>query len=303
MYDIIIIGGGPAGLTAAIYAKRAGYTALILEGGTLGGQAATTPDIENWPGSKSVAGPDFAMNLYEQATALGADIKFESVKALDDGGKVKTVTTGRNSYDGRAVIIANGVRRRKLEVEGEARLSGRGVSYCATCDGSFFRGKDTAVIGGGNTALEDALFLANLCPTVYLIHRRSEFKAEKFLTDALAAATNIKCLMEHEVVEIEGENKVERVALKGPDGPVSLEVAGVFAAVGLIPDNTAFAPPLELDAHGYILAGEDTCTNIQGIYAAGDTRVKDLRQLVTAAADGAAAAHQAGAYLQKLAGN
>lgn len=303
MYDIIIIGGGPAGLTAAIYAKRAGYTALILEGGTLGGQAATTPDIENWPGSLNVAGPDFAMNLYEQATALGADIKFESVKALTDGGKVKTVTTARNNYDGRAVIIANGVRRRKLEVEGEERLAGRGVSYCATCDGSFFKGKDTAVIGGGNTALEDALFLANLCPTVYLIHRRDEFRAEKFLTDALAAASNIKPLMGHNVLEIKGENKVESIALEGPEGRTELEVAGVFAAVGLIPDNGAFAPPLELDQHGYILAGEDTRTNVEGIYAAGDTRVKDLRQLVTAASDGAAAAHQAGLYLQKLAEN
>lgn len=300
MYDIIIIGGGPAGLTAAIYAKRAGYTALILEGGTLGGQAATTPDIENWPGSKNVAGPDFAMSLYEQAKALGADIQFESVTGLADGGRIKTVSTIRNTYDGRAVIIANGVRRRKLEVPGEERLSGRGVSYCATCDGNFFRGREVAVVGGGNTALEDALFLANICPKVYLIHRRGEFRAEKYLTDGLAASNNIAPLFSHKVLEIKGESKVDSIELEGPNGKTILPVAGVFAAVGLIPDNAAFAPPLDLDESGYLIAGEDTRTNVEGVYAAGDTRVKDLRQLVTAAADGAAAAHQAGQYLQRL---
>ncbi len=300
MHDVIIIGGGPAGLTAAIYAKRAGYTALLIEGGTPGGQAATTPDIENWPGSKSVAGPDFAMNLYEQSKALGTDVAFETVTGLADGGTHKTVTTPRNVYDARAVIIANGVRRRKLEVPGEETLAGRGVSYCATCDGNFFRGRTVAVIGGGNTALEDALFLANICPKVYLIHRRNEFKAEKHLTDALAEASNIECLMEHKVLEILGEDKVETISLEGPKGQVSLPVSGVFAAVGLIPDNAPFSPPLELDAHGYIIAGEDTHTNVPGVFAAGDTRVKNLRQLVTAAADGAAAAHGAGLYLQQL---
>lgn len=171
MYDIIIIGGGPSGLTAAIYAKRAGYTTLLLEGGAPGGQAATTPEIENWPGSKKVSGPDFALDLFEQSKALGAEIKFESAAGLVSGGRIKTVTTAGGAYTGRAVIIANGVRRRKLEVPGEDQLAGRGVSYCATCDGNFFRGKDTAVVGGGNTALEDALFLANICPTVYLIHQ------------------------------------------------------------------------------------------------------------------------------------
>lgn len=300
MYDIIIIGGGPSGLTAAIYAKRAGYTALLLEGGTPGGQAATTPEIENWPGNKKISGPDFAMDLFEQSKALGAEIRFESASGLVSGGRIKTVTTASGSYTGRAVIIANGVRRRKLEVPGEERLAGRGVSYCATCDGNFFRGKDTAVVGGGNTALEDALFLANICPTVYLIHRRDTFRAEKHLIDGLKGASNVKCLMSHKVLEIRGEQLVDSIALEGPKGPVTLPVAGVFAAVGLIPDNQVFSPPLELDTGGYIKAGEDTCTNIPGVFAAGDTRTKDLRQLVTAAADGAAAAFQAGRYLQSL---
>lgn len=300
MYDVIIAGGGPAGLTAAIYARRAGYSTLVLEGGSLGGQAATTPDIENWPGSQSVAGSDFSMNLYVQATALGAQVKFETVVGITDGPKIKSVNTKKNSYETRTIIIANGVRRRKLDVPGEETLAGRGVSYCATCDGGFFKGQVTAVIGGGNTALEDALFLANICPKVYLIHRRNEFKAEKHLTDALAAAKNIELLMEHKLLEIKGVDKVERLLVEGPNGKISLHVAGVFAAVGLIPDNGAFSPPLTLNEYGYFVAGEDTRTNVPGIFAAGDTRVKDLRQLVTAAADGAAAAHGAGLYIQTL---
>ena len=298
MYDVIIIGGGPAGLTAAIYAKRAGYSTLLLEGGTPGGQAATTPDIENWPGSKQVSGPDFAMNLYEQAQALGTDIRFEQAASLADRGTYKTVTTGGSAYDGRTVIIANGVRRRKLEVPGEERLAGRGVSYCATCDGNFFRGRDTAVVGGGNTALEDALFLANICPNVYLVHRRDTFRAERHLIDALASAPNIHVLLSHRVVEIQGDQTVTSLLVEGPEGRRSLPVAGVFAAVGLVPDNQVFSPPLELDQEGYIIAGEDARTNVPGVFAAGDTRVKDLRQLVTAAADGASAATQAGRYLQ-----
>lgn len=301
MYDVIIIGGGPAGLTAAIYTRRAGYTTLVLEGGLPGGQAATTPDIENWPGSQSVAGSDFSMNLYVQATALGAELRFESVTSLADLGNVKVVTTARGALETKTVIIANGVRRRKLGVTGEERLAGRGVSYCATCDGGFFKGQVTAVVGGGNTALEDALFLSNICPQVYLIHRRAAFTAEKYLTDALAAKSNIHLLLEHKVLEITGEDKVTAIEVEGPQGRSTLSVAGVFSAIGLIPDNAIFSPPLALDEYGYIKAGEDTHTNVPGVFAAGDTRVKALRQLVTAAADGAAAAHGAGLYLQGLA--
>lgn len=298
MYDVIIVGGGPAGLTAAIYARRAGYSTLLLEGGTPGGQAATTPDIENWPGSQNVAGADFSMQLFEQSKALGAEIRFETVSALADGGKFKIVTTPNSVFSARTVIIANGVRRRKLDVPGEERLAGRGMSYCATCDGNFFRGKDVAVVGGGNTAVEDALFLANLCPKVYLIHRRDAFTAEKHLTDGLSAAQNIEVLLSHKVLEVLGETRVEGIRVEGPQGARDISVSGVFAAVGLMPDNNVFTPPLDLDERGYIKAGEDTLTNVPGIFAAGDTRTKELRQLVTAASDGAAAASQAGKYLQ-----
>lgn len=300
MYDIIIIGGGPAGLTAALYAKRAGFTALLLEGGALGGQAATTPEIENWPATGHISGPDFSMALYNQAKGLGAEIKFETAAGLTDGGSVKTVTTTAHSYEARAVILANGVRRRKLEVPGEERLTGRGVSYCATCDGNFFRGKDVAVVGGGSTALEDAIFLSTLCPTVWLIHRRAAFGGEPHLVEAVRDVANIRPLLSHSVVEIEGDAKVAAIRVKGPRGSLSLPVSGVFAAVGLIPDNAPFSPPLKLDEFGYVQAGEDCRTGIPGVFAAGDTRAKALRQLVTAASDGASAAVGAGHYLHAL---
>ena len=298
MYDMIIIGGGPAGLTAALYAKRAGLSALLLEGGTLGGQAAVTPDIANWPGTAHISGADFALNLYEQTRALGAEIRFETASALGGEGAVKTVSTARETYEGRTVILANGVRRRKLEVPGEERLAGRGVSYCATCDGNFFRGRDVAVVGGGSTALEDALYLATLCPRVWLIHRRDAFRGERHLAEAVGDVSNITPLMETRVTEIEGDAHVSALQLEGPEGSRRLSVSGVFAAVGLIPDNAAFSPPLTLDPNGYVEAGCDCRTGVPGLFAAGDTRAKQLRQLVTAAADGATAAFQAGIYLQ-----
>ena len=300
MYDVIVIGGGPAGLTAALYARRAGLTTLVLEGGALGGQAASTPEIENWPGSLHLSGAEFAMNLYEQVKALGAEVRFERASGLQDEGAVKRVLTPSGSWEGRTVILANGVRRRKLEVPGEERLAGRGVSYCATCDGGFFRGREVAVVGGGNTALEDAVYLDTICPTVWLIHRRDHFTGEKHLQDSLERCTHVEPLMEHRVLEVLGEGQVTGLRVAGPEGERVLPVAGVFAAVGLIPDNASFAPPLELDPYGYVKAGEDCTTGIPGVFAAGDTRSKELRQLVTAAADGAMAATRAGRYLSSL---
>lgn len=299
-YDIAIIGGGPAGLTAALYAKRAGFSALLLEGGVLGGQAAATPEIENWPGALRVSGGDFSMNLYQQSKALGADIRFESALGLEDSGAYKQIVTARAAYEARAVILANGVRRRRLEVPGEERLAGKGVSYCATCDGSFFRGRETAVVGGGNTALEDAIYLASLCPRVWLIHRRDQFRGDRALADGVAALSNIVPLMDTRVLEIQGEDQVSALRLEGPGGGQILPVSGVFVAVGLLPDNAPFSPPLALDGQGYVAAGEDCHTNVPGVFAAGDTRAKALRQLVTAAADGASAAFQAGQYLHGL---
>lgn len=300
IYDIIVVGAGPAGLTAAVYARRAGYSVLLLEGGVPGGQAVTTPHVENWPGTLSIPGADFAMGLYTQATETGAEVRFAAVKGLRDQGKLKWVETEGETLAGRAVIIANGVRRRKLGVPGEEQFGGRGVSYCATCDGSFFKGKDVAVVGGGNTALEDAVYLSSICTTVWLIHRREMLRGEKYLEDGVRARDNIKLLMEHQVMEIQGEAKVNALLLTGPDGQRVLPVDGVFAAVGLIADSGMFSPPLELNEHGYFQAGENCVTNVPGVFAAGDCRNKELRQLVTAAADGAMAAHQAGQYLSTV---
>ena len=300
MYDIIIVGAGPAGLTAALYARRAGHSVLVLEGGVPGGQAVTTPHVGNWPGTLSISGPDFAMGLYQQCTDLGAEIQFAAVTGFQDQGSVKVVLAGEEQFQGRALILANGVQRRKLGVPGEERLGGKGVSYCATCDGSFFKGKDVAVVGGGNTAVEDAIYLASICPTVWLIHRRDKLTAQKYLVDGLKDKPNVKLLMEHKVLEIQGEKQVESIRLMGPDHQRILHVSAVFAAVGLIPDNAKFSPPLALNEYGYLQAGEDCVTNIPGVFAAGDTRSKELRQLVTAAADGAMAASKAGQYLGGL---
>ena len=300
MYDIIIVGAGPAGLTAALYARRAGHSVLVLEGGVPGGQAVTTPHVENWPGTLSISGPDFAMGLYQQCMDLGAEIQFAAVTGFQDQGDVKVVLAGEERFQGRALILANGVQRRKLGVPGEERLGGRGVSYCATCDGSFFKGKDVAVVGGGNTAVEDAVYLASICPTVWLIHRRDRLTAQKYLVDGRRDKPNVKLLMEHKVLEIQGEQQVETVRLMGPEHQRILHVSAVFAAVGLIPDNARFSPPLALNEYGYLQAGEDCATNVPGVFAAGDTRSKELRQLVTAAADGAMAASKAGQYLGGL---
>ena len=295
MYDILIIGGGPAGLTAALYAKRYGMDLMVLESAIYGGQVTNTPEVENYPGIKSITGADFAFQLYEQITNLGVDIRLEGVKQVDLLGPVKVVRTSRDTYEAKTVIIANGAKRRKLMCVGEAELTGRGVSYCATCDGAFFKGKDVAIVGGGNTALEDALFLANNCTTVHLIHRRDTFRGNKILADAVMARENIVIHYDSVPEEIYGHDKVEGIVLRSvkTEEKQDLPVAGVFVAVGLEPDNKLVEGQVELDRAGYIVAGEDCKTNLEGVYAAGDTRTKGLRQIITAAADGAVAAFEA----------
>ena len=300
MYDIIIIGGGPAGLTAAIYAKRAGYTALILEGGAPGGQAATTPEIENWPGIKNVAGSDFSMNLYEQSRALGAEMKFEGVTGLADGGRVKSVTTLSGVYDGRAVIIANGVRRRKLEVPGEERLAGRGMSYCATCDGNFFRDKTVMVVGGGNTAAGDAISLSRICKKVYLVHRRDKLRATAIYHKRLEDLPNLEFVwnaVPRKLVADEGALAGVRVEMLETGEERDIAVDGLFVAVGTEPNTEFLAGALTTDETGYIVAGESGETEVPGVYVAGDVRTKFLRQVVTAVADGALCAEEAAEYL------
>lgn len=302
MFDLIIIGAGPAGLSAAVYGQRAGLSCLLLESSMYGGQITQTPEVENYPSLKKIAGWELAQNMYEQATELGAKLNFETVTALRDNGVTKTVETSENTYECKAVVIANGAKRRTLGVPGEEELAGAGVSYCAYCDGTFFKNKAAVVVGGGNTALEDALYLANICKTVTLVHRRSEFRAEKHLVALVNARENIVQKLGFVPVEITGESAVNGIVLKNADSEQSETVAAdcVFVCIGLAPENSLFADTVALDKGGYIAAGEDCKTSCDGIFAAGDTRTKALRQIVTAAADGAVAAAGAASYINSL---
>lgn len=298
MYDIIIVGGGPAGLTAAIYARRAAKTVLVLEAVACGGQIINTPDIENYPVAMHISGLDFGKKLEEQAKALGAEIKYERVLELQDGEAEKAVVTKRNRYTAKALILATGSENRKLGLENEDKLVGRGVSYCATCDGAFYRNKTVAVVGGGNTALEDALYLTDLAESVYLIHRRDEFRGEESTVAQLKEKANLHFVYNSTVTKLNAGKRLESIEVTNKDGSVStIEVNGLFVAVGRIPENQNFAGVVALDAAGYIPAGEDCHTSAPGIFVAGDNRAKAVRQLVTATADGAVAATEAVKYV------
>ena len=302
MYDIIVIGAGPAGMTAAIYARRAAKTVLVLEAVTFGGQILNTPDIENYPVEAHISGFDFSNRVYEQAKGLGAEFVFEKAVEIRAEDGVKTVVTPKNAYQGRAVILATGSENRKLGLEDEARLTGKGVSYCATCDGNFYRNKVVAVVGGGNTALEDALYLADIARQVYLIHRRDSFRGEETNAARLKARENVEIIYNATVTKLIAEKRLKAIEITDKlDGSVrTLELNGLFIAVGRVPENQNFASLVRLDEAGYVLAGEDCHTNAPGIFVAGDNRTKALRQLVTATSDGAMAATEAVRYVNEL---
>lgn len=298
MYDIIIIGAGPAGLTAAIYAKRASKNVLVLEAKSYGGQIINTLDIENYPVEAHISGFDFATKLYNQTKELGAEIKFEKVVDINDKGQVKEVITTKNTYTSKAVIIATGSENRKLGIEKEDELIGKGISYCATCDGAFFRKKNVAVVGGGNTALEDALYLSDLVNKVYLIHRRDEFRGEESTVRRLKEKENIEFVYNSNVTKLNANERLESIEVTNKDGSTrTIEIDGLFVAVGRIPENENFAKLINLDNSGYIIANEDCKTNVAGIFVAGDNRAKEVRQLVTATSDGAIAATAAIKYI------
>lgn len=304
MYDIIIIGAGTAGLSAAIYGVRAGKKVLILEEKNYGGQIINSPEIENYPGIRKISGYEFAKNLFEQATELGAEYRQERVTGIKDNGEKKQVLSKAASgeeknYETRTVILATGVKRRMLGVEREEELIGAGVSYCATCDGMFFRGREVAVVGGGNTALEDAMFLSSYCKKVYVIHRRQEFRGEDKMVQNLKEKENVTFLLNSVVTKLQGDKMLEGILLKDvrTGKEQDLKVSGVFVAIGQIPDNEAFADLVETDETGYIQASEDCETKVPGIYTAGDCRTKAVRQLATAASDGAVAALAACEYM------
>lgn len=296
MKDIIVIGAGTAGLTAAIYGIRAGKTVLILESYSYGGQIVNATEVENYPGIMNVSGFDFATRLYEQASALGAEISLEKVISVKDMGTEKLVITEENEYKCQNVIIATGAKNRPLGLEREKELVGKGVSYCATCDGAFFREKDVAVVGGGNTALEDALFLSGYCNKVYLIHRRDSFRGEEYLVDKLSQKENVEFLINSRVTDLKGDDRLEEITVENvaTKEKINIKLEGLFIAIGQMPDNEAFKSVVELDDKGYIVSGEDCTTKTKGVYVAGDCRTKEIRQLATAAADGAVAGIKAG---------
>ncbi len=300
MYDILIIGGGPAGYTAALYGARAGRSVLLLEKLTPGGQMGTTDIIDNYPGfPQGVGGFQLAMDMKAGAERFGAKSKLEEAAALELAGEIKTAHTSKGDYQGRTIILATGARPRELGLSGENQLRGRGVSYCATCDGMFYKDRDVAVVGGGNTAVADALYLSKLCRKVYLVHRRDRLRAPDSQRAVLAAAGNVEFVWESTPQELLYDQRVTglRVAHKATGDSRVLECAGVFIAVGQEPNSQLFAGQLTLTAAGYIPAGEDCRTELPGVFAAGDVRQKPLRQVVTAAADGAVAAQAAEEYL------
>ena len=301
MYDVVIIGAGPAGLTAAIYTRRAAKKVLVLEAKVYGGQIVNTLDIENYPAEEHISGYDFATKLYNQAKNLGAEIVFEKVISIEANGKQKKIITTDNVYEAGSVIIATGSENRKLGLPNEDQLVGKGISYCATCDGAFYKNKKVAVVGGGNTALEDALYLADVAEKVYLIHRRSEFRGEDSTVSRLKGKESIQFVLNSNVTKLNAGNKLESIEVASADGKVrTIEIDGLFVAIGRIPESKAFANLIKLDDAGYIEADEKCHTNVDGIFVAGDSRTKDVRQLVTATSDGAIAATEAVKYISNL---
>lgn len=299
MYDIVIVGAGTAGMSAAIYGVRSGKKVLLLEEKNYGGQIVNTPEVENYPGIIKTSGFEFATNLFNQAKSLGAEIKYEKALKIEDNGTLKTIVTNKNTYEAKTVIIATGAKNRQLRLENEKKLIGSGVSYCATCDGMFFRGRNVAVVGGGNTALEDAMFLSNYCNKVYIIHRRDKLRGEDKIAKAISEKENIQLVWNSNVIKILGDNQVEGITVKNSvDGSEkNIKVSGLFIAVGQEPDNYDFQSVIKLDEKGYVIAGEDCRTETNGIFTAGDCRTKSVRQLTTAASDGAVAAIGACEYI------
>ena len=299
-YDIAIVGGGPAGMTAALYAARAGKSVVLFEGEALGGQILPTRKIENYPALPDVDGYTFADGLTKQITALGVETVYASVAKIAKADDGFVLFASEEEYSSSTVILATGLKHRKLGLVGEADLIGRGISFCATCDGIFFRKKEVAVVGGGNTAVQDALVLAEYCSRVYLIHRRAELRAEKSLAEQMLARENIEFIGETVIEEFEGEENLQSLTLRNvTTGAVQyLPVAALFEAIGQLPQNAAFVDLVDLDEDGYFLTDNECRTSCPGIFAAGDACRKSVRQLTTAVADGTIAALSAVEYLR-----
>lgn len=302
-YDLIIIGSGPAGLSAAVYGKRAGFQVLVIEKNAMsGGQILNTYEVDNYLGLPGINGFDMGMKFHEHAHDMGVTFETAEVTQITDFEKSKIIKAfdgkEEKSFEAKAVILATGASHAALQVPGEEKLKGRGVSYCATCDGAFFREGTVAVVGGGDVAVEDAVFLARFCKKVYLIHRRDSLRAAKALQDKLFSCQNVEILWNREVEEICGQEQVECIHFKGIEEPLALD--GIFIAVGLHPNTETFRQVVTCDENGYVIAGEECETNVAGIFAAGDLRTKRVRQIVTAVADGANAVVSAEKYINSL---
>lgn len=302
LYDVIVIGGGPGGYTAALYAARANLSVAILEKLSPGGQMGTTDVIDNYPGfPQGVNGFELAMQMKEGAERFGAQTQLAEVTQVELAGQVKTIHTSGGDYQARTVVLATGAHPRELGLPGERELRGRGVSYCATCDGMFYRGKTVVVVGGGNTAVSDVLYLSRLCEKVYLVHRRDTLRASKVYLDPLQKAENVEFVWDSEVKQLLRDQAVTGVRVRnkktGKERDISCD--GVFVAVGYLPNTELYRGQVELDEAGYVLADETTQTNLPGVFAVGDLRKKPLRQVVTAASDGAVAAHFIEEYLNQ----
>lgn len=294
-YDTIIIGAGTAGLTAAVYTARKAKSVLVVESTGIGGQIAFSPCVENYPGFEKISGSEFSDKLYEQALALGVEIELETVSGIEIGADGQKFVYSEDNSIKRAcnkIIIATGVEHRKLGLPNEEALTGRGISYCAVCDGAFFKGKTVAVVGGGSSALQSVRLLSGLCEKVFLIHRRNEFRGEQRLAEDVKALPNVEFVLNSTVETIHGVEKLERISVYNKERGETTEISldGLFIYIGQIPNNKVFEHTVALDAYGYILAGEDCRTSVDGVFAAGDCRTKAVRQLTTAAADGTVSA-------------
>ena len=300
MYDIIVVGGGPAGLTAAVYALRAGTSVLVIEKNAFAGQIAFSPKVENIPGTIQISGAEFADALTEQAMNLGADVELEKVISIEPGEIKKVHTEEGSTFEAKAVILALGVKHRMLGLPGEHELIGKGISFCAVCDGAFYAGQDVAMVGGGNSALQEALLLAEVCKSVTIVQNLAFFTGEQKLVDLLKEKENVSVRFSTLVTGYDSENgNLTGLRVRSEETGVeeSIPVDGAFLAVGLMPENEAFAALAELDTRGYFASGEDCRTATDGIFVAGDCRQKNIRQVVTASADGAIAAMAACAYI------
>lgn len=301
MKDIIIIGAGPAGLTAALYALRAGKSVLVIEKSTFGGQVTFSPKIENYPGIPEMTGNEFADKLLDQVLAMGAEVEMEKVTGIINEGTRKLVFAGDKKYEAKAVIIAVGVKHRQLGLQRENELTGKGISYCAVCDGAFYNGQTVGVVGGGNSALQEAVLLSDICEKVYVFQNLSYMTGEKKLVEILETKANVEFMTDVVVSDLKGDDELTGVTLNHTDGSEK-EVAlnGLFVAIGLEPSNSAFADMVALDSNGYFDSDEMCLTKTDGIYVAGDCRKKNIRQITTATADGATAALAACRYIDAL---